>query len=64
LDIDKPFFLSGGIEPHDAPVIKDFMKDTVAKDLFAVDINSRFETSPGRKDMQQVKAFVEALNSD
>src|SRR5215213_295238 len=47
LDIGKPFFLSGGIEPTDAGVVKQFMKETVAKDLFVVDVNSRFESSPG-----------------
>lgn len=58
LEIQKPFFLSGGIEPTDVPTVKEFMKDAVAKDLMAVDINSRFESSPGVKDMEKVKAFV------
>jgi len=61
LNIGKAFFLSGGIEPEDAPMIKDFMKDPVAKDLFVVDINSRFESSPGVKDMNKVKQFIEDL---
>ena len=58
IDITKPFFLSGGIEPADAASIKDFLTEPVAKDLFAVDINSRFETSPGVKDMNKVREFV------
>lgn len=62
LNINKSFFLSGGIEPTDAANIKDFMKDKVAKDLFAVDINSRFETSPGIKNMELVKQFINELN--
>jgi phosphoribosylanthranilate isomerase len=62
--INKPFFLSGGIEPSDAQSIKAFMKETVAKDLFAVDINSRFETSPGIKDMTLIKNFVRELNEE
>src|SRR4051812_8882973 len=61
--INKSFFLSGGIEPTDAENVKTFMKDKVAKDLFAVDINSRFETSPGVKDMQLVKKFIDELNA-
>jgi phosphoribosylanthranilate isomerase len=61
LNIGKAFFLSGGIEPTDAQVVKDFMKDPVAKDLFVVDINSRFESSPGIKDMNKVKQFIEEL---
>jgi phosphoribosylanthranilate isomerase len=63
LNIDKPFFLSGGIEPHDADLVKEFTKDPVAKDLFVVDINSRFETAPGIKDMQKVQQFVTELKS-
>ena len=63
LKINKPFFLSGGIEPTDAALVKDFMKDPVAKDLFVVDINSRFEITPGIKDMEKVKRFMEEMNS-
>lgn len=63
LNIGKPFFLSGGIEPNDAPVVKEFMKDPVAKDLFVVDINSRFELAPGIKDMNLVKHFVDELRA-
>jgi phosphoribosylanthranilate isomerase len=62
LNISKPFFLSGGIEPTDAQLVKDFMKDPVAKDLFVVDINSRFESSPGIKDLSKVRRFLEELN--
>lgn len=61
-NINKPFFLSGGIEPVDADSIKRFMKEPVAKDLFAVDINSRFEASPGVKDMEQVRRFAKRLS--
>jgi len=61
LEIRKPFFLSGGIEPTDAPTVKEFMKDSVAADMMAVDINSRFETSPGVKDMEEVAAFIKEL---
>jgi len=61
LDIKKPFFLSGGIEPGDVEAIKHFSKDPVAKDLFAIDINSKFEVSPGIKDMERVKNFLSAL---
>jgi phosphoribosylanthranilate isomerase len=61
LDVGKPFFLSGGIEPNDAGLVRAFMKDPVAKDLFVVDINSRFEMSPGVKNMEQVKQFITEL---
>ena len=61
LNVGKAFFLSGGIEPTDAQLVKDFLNEPVAKDLFVVDINSRFESSPGVKDMEKVKQFIEEL---
>jgi phosphoribosylanthranilate isomerase len=62
LDIQKPFFLSGGIEPNDVHSIREFTQQPVAKDLFAVDINSRFEIAPGVKDLGRVREFFEGLN--
>jgi phosphoribosylanthranilate isomerase len=61
LNIGKPFFLSGGIEPTDAEAVKDFANEPVAKDLFALDMNSKFELSAGVKDMSLVKKFVEEV---
>jgi phosphoribosylanthranilate isomerase len=59
--IGKPYFLSGGIAPEDAPAIRTFSEDPAAKALFAIDINSRFETSPGVKDLAKVKTFLDQL---
>jgi phosphoribosylanthranilate isomerase len=59
--IDKLFFLSGGIEPEDENSLKEFLKEPVAKKLFSIDINSRFEMGAGVKDMEKVKRFVKAL---
>jgi len=61
--IGKPFYLSGGIEPGDVEKLKLFAGEPVAKALFAIDINSRFEVSPGVKDMKSVSDFVSGLNS-
>lgn len=55
--IEKPFFLSGGIGLDDAPRIKAFQHP----DFYAVDINSRFEKSPGIKDMALLLQFKQAL---
>lgn len=60
-NINKPFLLSGGIDLEDAAVIKDFAQGRHGKELFAVDINSKFETSPGVKDLDKVKQFADAL---
>lgn len=59
--IGKPFFLSGGIEPGDEVRLNEFCSEPVAKALFAIDINSKFELSPGVKDMEKVKSFVEQV---
>jgi phosphoribosylanthranilate isomerase len=60
-EIGKPFFLSGGIEPGDEDELRDFQKDPVSKALFAIDINSKFETAPGIKDMKKVEQFVKNI---
>jgi phosphoribosylanthranilate isomerase len=60
--IGKPFFLSGGIEPGDEEKLKTFTEEPVAKALFAIDINSRFEMTPGIKNMDKIKDFAGKLN--
>lgn len=60
--IKKPFFLAGGISAADADDLKTFEKENVAKDLFAIDINSRFEIMPGVKDIDLIKAFRKKLS--
>jgi phosphoribosylanthranilate isomerase len=62
--IGKPFFLSGGIEEGDEEKLKEFAGEPVAKALFAADINSRFEISPGIKDMNKVRQFCQKLNHE
>lgn len=56
--IDKLYFLSGGLEPGDETAIKRFAAEDAGKKMFAIDINSRFEISPGVKDLNKVKDFV------
>lgn len=63
LNIGKPFFLSGGIGPEDLEQVKEFMEFPIAKDLFSLDINSRFEIEPGVKDLEKIKIFSTHLNS-
>ena len=55
--IEKPFFLSGGIGPDDAQKVKAFNHP----DFFAVDVNSKFELSPGLKDMAAVLKFLQGF---
>lgn len=62
--IDKLFILSGGIEPGDEEKLHAFAQEEIAKRLFAVDINSKFEVSAGIKNMEKVKEFVNRLKSN
>lgn len=61
VQVGKPYFLSGGIEENDVAKLKEFATRPEAKALFAVDINSKFEISPGHKDLGKVKSFIQAL---
>ncbi|MBD5333704.1 MAG: phosphoribosylanthranilate isomerase [Bacteroides sp.] len=56
-----PFLLSGGIGPEDAP---DILKAAAGlPGMAGVDINSRFEITPGYKSRELVKSFVDGLQS-
>ena len=56
-DGDIPFLLSGGIGPDDAERVKAFHHPQFA----GIDLNSRFETSPGVKDINLLKEFLKKL---
>ncbi len=56
-DGKKPFILSGGIGPDDAERIRNFRHP-----LFAgIDLNSRFETAPAKKDVEKLRNFLSEL---
>ncbi len=50
----KPVFLSGGIGVEDAEKIVQLNN----KDIKVIDINSRFETEPGLKDIEAIQKFM------
>lgn len=56
---EKPFFLSGGICADDADTIKSMS----VRGLYGVDVNSRFEVSPGIKDAALVSKFMNKIKS-
>jgi phosphoribosylanthranilate isomerase len=58
--LDKPFFLSGGIGPDDAGLIRNIEN----RGFFAVDVNSRFETTPGIKNVTLVKNFINEIKNN
>lgn len=55
----KPFFLSGGIGPDDVSQIKDIQKSKLP--IYALDINSQFESEPGIKKIKEVKKFKNSI---
>jgi phosphoribosylanthranilate isomerase len=59
--VGKPYFLSGGIEPTDVEKLKEFLIRPESKSLFAIDINSKFESLPGIKDIELIKKFTDQL---
>lgn len=56
----KPFFLSGGIGPNDIDAIKALKKTNLP--LYALDVNSKFETAPALKNNSALSIFKKELN--
>jgi phosphoribosylanthranilate isomerase len=56
-DGDVPFLLSGGIGPDDVARVKSFHHPK----MLGIDLNSRFETAPAVKDVEQLRSFVNEL---
>ncbi|UJF29932.1 phosphoribosylanthranilate isomerase [Kaistella sp. 97-N-M2] len=56
LKIEKPFFLSGGISLENIHQLS-----KINTQPFALDINSKFETEPGTKDLLKIKKFKSLL---
>lgn len=54
---ELPFLLSGGIGPGDAERIRTFQ----APGCIGIDLNSRFETAPGIKDVTALESFIEQV---
>ena len=54
-----PFLLSGGIGPEDAEAVRTFHHPH----CIGIDLNSRFETAPGIKDVARLKEFLYNLNT-
>jgi phosphoribosylanthranilate isomerase len=58
-DMDIPFFLSGGLSPDNLEEVKKITHPQ----FYGVDLNSKFEISPGMKDIEKLeKAFTMLKN--
>jgi phosphoribosylanthranilate isomerase len=56
---NKPFFLSGGIELESVKKISN-LKSQISN-LYAIDVNSKFEIKPGLKDIDKLKTMKNEL---
>jgi len=56
--LPKPYFLSGGIDLEHTQAIKEIKDER----LYALDINSRFETEPGVKDADKIKELINVMS--
>ncbi|WP_213195846.1 phosphoribosylanthranilate isomerase [Cloacibacterium caeni] len=56
IEIPKPYFLSGGISLENIHQLS-----TINHQPLALDINSKFETEPGIKDLETIKTFKSLL---
>lgn len=56
IEISKPYFLSGGISLENIHQLS-----TINHQPLALDINSKFETEPGSKDLEKIKTLKSLL---
>lgn len=54
-----PFLLSGGINPDSVEALRNFSHPKLA----GIDLNSGFETSPGMKDAEKLKTFIDKIKN-
>ena len=57
-----PYLLSGGIGPDDAERLSSELSPLFSKPCAGLDLNSRFESAPGYKNVDTLKAFIKELN--
>lgn len=55
----KPFFLSGGIGLDEIGKVKKILEADLP--VYAIDVNSKFETKPGLKDVEKLKNFKKEI---
>ncbi len=53
----KPYFLSGGIGLDEMEKIREFQQRPESKYCHAIDVNSKFESEPGLKEVDKLKEF-------
>ncbi|WP_370028922.1 phosphoribosylanthranilate isomerase [Flavobacterium sp. 28YEA47A] len=59
--LPKEYFLSGGVSLEAAEKLSAFLKNDYSEKCFALDLNSKFEDSPGLKNSSKLKEFMQLL---
>ena len=55
--LEIPFFLSGGLDSEDISKIKQIKH----KAFLGIDLNSKFESAPGIKNIEKLKLFIDEI---
>jgi phosphoribosylanthranilate isomerase len=55
--LSVPYFLAGGLDLSHVETLRELQ----LPGLFAVDLNSRFETAPGQKDVERLRQMLDSL---
>ena len=57
----KPYFLSGGIGLENVDQLQAFKTSVAATYCYAIDVNSKFEVAPAKKDKKSLEKFKQLL---
>lgn len=57
-----PYFLSGGIGLDEVDIIQSFLQKKESKYCYAIDVNSKFEITPGLKDIEALEKFKNSMS--
>lgn len=60
-NLQKPYFLSGGIGPESKRDLKQFFGKDYSQNCIAIDLNSKFEIEPGLKNPETLREFITIL---
>jgi len=57
----KKFFLSGGIGLEELEMLSEFLQTEAGQYCYAIDLNSKFESEPGLKKIEQLETFFKQI---
>ena len=57
----KPYFLSGGIGLENIEALEKFKNNAISNYCYAIDVNSKFEIAPGRKNKEKLQQLKNTL---